>query len=132
MKHWSETRCSKGCGSLLSDNVKEQLGLHLWTQESLDEIEKITGKMEIRRQKMRKEEEERADKIRKDLEEVVRRQKEGLEEEGTKIWGGLKAPSVFSPSPSPCMTPLDPSVTNNRFGTVSPTPVRNRRYMSYF
>ena len=55
------------------------------TQEDLDELDRITGRMEIRRQKLRKEEEERADKIKKELEDLVRRQKEGLEKEGAGI-----------------------------------------------
>ena len=42
------------------------------TQESLDEIDRIAGRMEIRRQKMRKKEEERANKIKRELEDLVR------------------------------------------------------------
>ena len=94
------------------------------TQESLEAIDEITGKMKMRREKERKEEEEKANKLREELEDSVRRQKEGLEAEGAKIWGGIKNPSVYSPFPSPCMTPIDPKVLRNRFGTVSPPPNR--------
>ena len=71
------------------------------TQESLDAIDEITGKMENRRQKMRKEEEKRAAKIRKELEDRVRKQREGIEEEGKKIWDRIKIPSPPKASPPP-------------------------------
>ena len=73
---------------------------------------------------MRKEEEERAAKIRKNLEDLVRQQKEGLEKEGAGIWDRFKVTPGLSPSPSPCMTPIDPRVLENRFGTDSPPPNR--------
>ena len=55
------------------------------TQEDLDTVDEIMRKMEIRRRKMKKEEEERADKIRKELEDMVRKQREGINQEGRKI-----------------------------------------------
>ena len=93
------------------------------TQESLDALDEILGKAENRRRKLREEEERRANEIRMQLEDTVRRQREGLDKEGKEIWARFKNPSpTQSLSPSPCLTPVDPRIIDNRFGTVSPPP----------
>ena len=67
---------NKGTEAIEAKETLREVGKD--TQESLDAIDEITGKMRKRREKMKKEEEKRANKIQKELEELVRKQKEGI------------------------------------------------------